>query len=269
MSKSWAHAGRKAGVEIRTSASPEQVWVSWTEPSRISQWFADEAEGRAVAGGSIRWRFLDFDLDARAEVLEAIPDRRFVLATPGSKGAGGHIIQIEIDQVDGKTRMQLVESGFPEGEGGEDQFQSAVSGWRITGSILRLYLDRFFGMKKTSKLLMKPTKADYGKIYEYFTRPEKLATWIGELTQVGEARPYRLRLEAGGELTGRFLAVTPREILLGADQLDGTVEFKAFPKGDGRAIGVRILSWRMTPEQMTDLSGVMLSALNRLSEEVG
>jgi uncharacterized protein YndB with AHSA1/START domain len=269
MTREWAHAGRKVSVEIRTAASAEQVWLSWAEPSRVTQWFVDQAEGRAIVGESIRWRFTDLDLDLRMDVLEAIPDRRLVLATPAVKGNLPRILEIDVDQADGKTRMQLTESGFAEGEAGEDVYQSVVSGWRITSSILRLYLERYFGMKKSNKLLMKPTKAAYAKIFEYFTTPEKVSAWIGELTQVGEARPYRLRLEAGGELTGRFLAVTDRELLLGADQIDGTVEFRAFPKGDGRAIGVRLLSWRLTPEQMTDLSAVMLSALNRLGEEVG
>jgi uncharacterized protein YndB with AHSA1/START domain len=254
---------------MRTIATPEQVWTSFADPARVVQWFADDASGRPIAGESMRWRFADLDLEVTGQVLEAIPDRRLVLAFPATKGAAARVLEIEIDQVDGKTRMQLVESGLPEGEAGEDVYQSVVSGWRTGTAILRLYLERFFGMRKTQKLLMKPTKADYAKIFEYFTRTEKVSTWIGDMTQVDEARPYRLRLEAGGELTGRFLAVTDREVLLGADQLDGVVELKAFPKGDGRAIGVRLLSWRLTPEQMTDLSAVMLSALNRLSDEVG
>jgi uncharacterized protein YndB with AHSA1/START domain len=270
MSRNWSHAGRKVSVEMRTSASLEQVWMSFADPAKIVQWFADEAEGKAIAGGWLRMRFVDFDMDGKADVLEAIPDRRLVLSIPSHvRGGAPRVLEVEIDQVEGKTRMQLVESGFPEKEAGEDWYQSVLSGWKISTAVLRLYLERYFGMRKTSKLLMKPTKADYAKILEYFTRPEKVASWIGDMTQVREGGPYRLRLEAGGELTGRFLALTDRELLLGADQLDGTVELKAFPKGDGRAIGIRMLSWRLTPEQMTDLSAVMLSALNRLSDEVG
>ncbi len=268
MSKNWSHAGRKVEMELRSAATAEQVWLAWADPAHVTQWFADEAEGRAVAGETLRWRFADHDLDLRYDVLEAIPDRRLVLSRPQKTGPL-RVLEIEIDQADGKTRMRMVESGFAEGEAAEDTYQAALSGWRISLAILRLYLERFFGMKKMSKMVMKPTKAEYAKILEYFTKPEKLATWIGEMTQIAEARPYRLRLEAGGELTGRFLALTHRELLLGADQIDGTVGFRAFPKGDGRAIGVRFLSWRLTPEQMADLSGVMLSALNRLGEEVG
>jgi uncharacterized protein YndB with AHSA1/START domain len=270
MSRNWSHAGRKVSVDVRTIASPEQVWTSFAEPARLVQWFADEAEGKAVPGGWLRMRFNDLELEQKAEVLESIPDRRLVLSIPPHVKSGpARVLELEIDQAEGKTRLSLVESGFPEGEAGEDRVQSAASGWKIATAQLRLYLERFFGMRKTSKLLMKPTKADYAKILECFTQPERVSTWIGDMTAVAEGRPYRLRLEAGGELTGRFLAVTNRELLLGADQIDGTVELKAFPRGDGRAIGVRLLSWRLTPEQMTDLSAVMLSALNRLSEEVG
>src|SRR5688572_8013248 len=127
MSKNWSHAGRKVSIELRTTASAEQVWTSFADPARIVQWFADEADGKAAAGGWLRWRFHDFEIESKADVLEAIPDRRLVLSIP-VKGGSPRVLQVEIDQADGKTRMQLTESGFPEGEAGEDVYQSVVSG---------------------------------------------------------------------------------------------------------------------------------------------
>ena len=53
MSKNWSHAGRKVSMEVRTTASPEQVWTSFADPARVVQWFVDEADGKAVAGDKV------------------------------------------------------------------------------------------------------------------------------------------------------------------------------------------------------------------------
>lgn len=268
--RDWTHAGRRVTVELQTTATTDQVWLAWSDPARISQWFVDEASGMCVAKEKVKWRFADFDLLVSFDVLEAVPERRLVLrAAPPGEGKLPRVLEIDIEPIDGKAKLKLVESGHPEGPEGEDAYQATVSGWTIATATLRLYLERFFGHDKRTRLVMRPTKAPYERIWEYFVNPERVGTWIGDLTQVGEARPYRLRLESGGELTGRFLAVTGREILLGADQIDGTLELKAFPKGDGHAIGLRALSWRLDDEQMTELAGVLMSALNRLGQELG
>ena len=35
--------GRRIEAEIRTTATPEEVWKAWTDPSGISSWFTDDA----------------------------------------------------------------------------------------------------------------------------------------------------------------------------------------------------------------------------------
>lgn len=268
--REWTHVGRAVTVEMQTTATTDQLWLAWSDPQRIRQWFVDDASGACVVKEKVQWRFSDFDFLITYDVLEAVPERRLVLRAPSPDGkAPPRTLELDIEPVDGKAKLKLVDSGYPEGTEGDDVYESAVSGWQIATATLRLYLERFFGHDKRTRLVMRPTKAPYEKIMEYFSNPERVGTWIGELTQVAEARPYRLRLESGGELTGRYLAVTKREILLGADQLDGTLELKAFPKGDGRAVGLRALSWRLDDDQMTELAGVLLSALNRLSQELG
>lgn len=254
---------RIARAEIDTTASPEQVWLAFTDPSRVIQWLVDQASGHPVPKDRIEWRFGHRDRIVSHEVREAVPERRLVLAS-----SEGRVLAIHVDVVDGRTRVAVAESGFPEGPDGDEALAAAASGWTVTLAILRLYVERFFGMPRTARFLSRPTKAGREKVWEYFSNPVKVDAWIGDLTQVQKARPYRLRLESGGELTGRFLAVTDRELLLGADQIDGAVLFTQLTARESRAIAIEVVSWRLTAEQMNDLGGVMLSALTRLGQEL-
>ena len=50
MKEKLQHQGRSMELEIRTTASPDEVWNAWADPSKIAQWFVDRAEGWAHKG---------------------------------------------------------------------------------------------------------------------------------------------------------------------------------------------------------------------------
>ena len=55
--KPLEHHGRIFEAEIRTTATPEQVYEAWADPTKIAQWFVDKAEGKAERGATITWFF--------------------------------------------------------------------------------------------------------------------------------------------------------------------------------------------------------------------
>ena len=90
--------------EIVFPESPEEVWEALTEPERLEEWFATEAELDAQAGGAGVFRWGDGD-ERRATVREATERERLVLDWDD----GGQVV-IELDEVDSGTRLRVVES---------------------------------------------------------------------------------------------------------------------------------------------------------------
>jgi uncharacterized protein YndB with AHSA1/START domain len=72
------HEGRQIRAQVRTRATPQQVWDAWTDPEKIAHWFVDRASGKPVVGSIFTWVFEKFGYE--------IPDALRVLA--GRLGAG-------------------------------------------------------------------------------------------------------------------------------------------------------------------------------------
>jgi uncharacterized protein YndB with AHSA1/START domain len=90
--------------EIVVPESPDEVWQALTEPDRLEQWFATEAELDARPGGAGVFRWGDGD-ERRAVVREAEEAERLVLDWDD----GGETA-IELEEVGDGTRIRVVES---------------------------------------------------------------------------------------------------------------------------------------------------------------
>src|SRR5436190_21944914 len=64
--------------EVVFPASPDEVWEALTEPERLEEWFATEAELDARPGGAGVFLWGDGE-ERRATVREAEPEERLVL----------------------------------------------------------------------------------------------------------------------------------------------------------------------------------------------
>ena len=90
--------------EIVFPASPAEVWEALTEPGRLEEWFANEAELDAQPGGEGRFRWGDGE-ERRAVVREAEPEERLVLDWEDE----GEVV-LELEEVEGGTRVRVVET---------------------------------------------------------------------------------------------------------------------------------------------------------------
>jgi uncharacterized protein YndB with AHSA1/START domain len=91
--------------EIVFPESPDEVWAALTEPERLEEWFATEVSLDARPGGEGVFRWGDGD-ERRATVREASEGERLVLDW---EDGGGEVV-LELEEVDGGTRLRVVES---------------------------------------------------------------------------------------------------------------------------------------------------------------
>jgi uncharacterized protein YndB with AHSA1/START domain len=90
--------------EVVFPADPAEVWEALTEPERLEEWFATEVELDPRPGGEGVFRWGDGD-ERRATVREVEPEQRLVLDWDD----GGEVV-VELEQVDGGTRVHVVET---------------------------------------------------------------------------------------------------------------------------------------------------------------
>jgi uncharacterized protein YndB with AHSA1/START domain len=99
-------ADRVVREEMRTSASPEDVYGAFADPERLAQWFVDRARGEARVGETMTWEWEAFSMEAPYEVVEADPARRLVLRAPADVAPPG-VIEITIRSEKGQTVLTV------------------------------------------------------------------------------------------------------------------------------------------------------------------
>lgn len=254
-------------AEMRTSATPEQLWQAWTNPERLSEWFTDDARGDVQPGGTYTWIFEQFG-EMPYRVVEVVEGERLVLGP--APGAPPFVLEITIEHRGGETVLRLVNSGFDAGADFDEEYDGIVSGWRMALGVLRHYVEHQFGKPRTGFLVMRPAAFEYARALGYFTEPDRLARWLTTEGGVGpEGSPVRLSLRGGRTLTGEVLVATERELTLTWKEINGVLELKAFAAGPaGRMLCVRGCGWELPREAARAIQGSLEASLNRLVQEM-
>jgi uncharacterized protein YndB with AHSA1/START domain len=94
-------------------APRDDVWAAITEPEQIGKWFGTEAKLDLRPGGEgvLRWD----EIEVRVTVEEVSPPSRFSYRwEPSNTPSGGPttLVEFELEEIEGGTRLSLVESGF-------------------------------------------------------------------------------------------------------------------------------------------------------------
>ncbi|MHB8469753.1 MAG: SRPBCC family protein [Gaiellaceae bacterium] len=90
--------------EVVFPASADEVWAALTEPELLEEWFANEVELDARAGGAGVFRWDDGE-ERRAVVREAVPGERLVLDWDDDGS-----VAIELRELDEGTSVHVVET---------------------------------------------------------------------------------------------------------------------------------------------------------------
>ena len=191
---------------LRTTATPEQVWEAWANPEHIARWFADSAEGEAVAGKQLVHHFREFG-SCSYKVLESEPPN--YLKLEGTMLVP-FVQEIRIEKDRGDTLLRLIHSGFgADAEWGEE-YAGIDSGWKMALAVLKHYLENFYGRSRTSFLITEPSHFKYSEVIPFYREENRLKQWLSNGGSIGETgEPYRLQLQSGTSLTGRVLAFPP------------------------------------------------------------
>jgi uncharacterized protein YndB with AHSA1/START domain len=94
--------------EVTLPVPLEEAWEALTEPARLEEWFADEAELEAVPGGDAHFRWED-EGARRAVVEEVEAGRRLAFRWLDE---GSTRVEFTLEPVHDGTRLRVVESGF-------------------------------------------------------------------------------------------------------------------------------------------------------------
>ena len=269
------HRGRQIVVEMRTRATPEQVYDAWADPEKIAHWFVDAAKvntesGKAEPGSIFTWIFEKFGYEIPYEVVAAEPGRRFALGGEHPK-SGPFLLEVKIAREGGETVVTLVNSGFLDGSEWDEEYQGIVSGWTNGLAVLKHYLENYPGRRKTSILVMQPAACELRSLRPFYTTAEGLDRWLTTSSSIGKnvGASCSLRLHGGDSLTGAVLSRTLWESALSWEELDGVLELKGFRFGPaGPVVAARLLSWNITPERAAAIEKKLQEALGRLAGAV-
>jgi uncharacterized protein YndB with AHSA1/START domain len=262
-------------LEMRTSATPQQVYEAWADPVKLSQWFTDNARGEAKPGSTMYWIFEKFAYEIPYEVVDAVPGKLFALGGE-LPGRPPFLLEIVIEQGEGEgeTVMRLVNSGFLEGGKWDEEYEGVSSGWEMSLALLRYYLERHFGQPKRSFLAIEPAQFSLGEILRWYTEAELLGEWLAldangvqTPSEVGER--VRIPLPSGRTIEGETLAVTGREVAFSWSAEDVVLELKAFMMGPNPVVSVRGTAWRVDADRLAAIEREMEAALKRLAGRLG
>lgn len=102
---------------VDISAPIEKVWATITEPDLISQWFGDATEFEAIEGGT---GFFGWNAHGKFRVVveQVNPPHTLVYrwahreADTEPTSRNSTVVRFELSEIDGGTRLGLLETGF-------------------------------------------------------------------------------------------------------------------------------------------------------------
>jgi len=264
------HQGRTMEFEIRTSATPEQAWRAWADPSKIPQWFADAARGEAKVGETMTWIFEKFGYEIPYQVVAVDENKQFALGGQ-LPGRPPFLLEVIIERDAGETVIRIVNSGFLHGGSWDDEYEGVASGWEMSLGLLKYYLEHHYGEPKRTFLVLQPASYDADAVRQWFIEPARLTQWLARGGAALEAPDtvgarVRLPLAEGSVIEGHTLAITRSEVAMSWPSERCVVELKAFKLGPQQMIGIRGTTWGTAPERVSQIErecGVALEGLAR------
>lgn len=260
------HRGRRVADEVRIAAPADHVWEAWADPEKLAHWFVDAARGTVEPHGEYVWTWEGFGTNT-LRVVAVEPGRRLVLGMTPAPGGLGALLEITIAHQGGETVVRLVNSGFGEGAEWDNEVEDVTSGWHMALALLRRYVERHFGRPPVRALALRTARVTERELQPLYFTAAGLAQWLaqpgGTMGAAGE--PCRLTFGSGRPLTGSVLAVTPRELTLGWDEIGGALELKTFHTREGRAVCLRCLAWDASRAEVDAIGRELEDALDRLT----
>ena len=264
------HQGRAMQIEMRTSADPMNVWSAWADPGKISQWFADRAEGWAHKGAEVTWMFDEFGYRIPYHVVESIPGKCLMLGGQ-IPGRPPFLLEVAIRREAGETVVKLVNSGFLEGGSFDEEYEGVLSGWTLALAMLKYYVEEHYGESKQTILVTREAAFDFDKLIAWHTEPELMNKWLTQSVDgtLREGEPYHFVLQNGTPVDGIVAKMSKRELANIWPEQSAFVELKGWTAGTKKILAIRITCWNPEEGFMEHARNETAAALDRLAAAMG
>ena len=140
--------------ETTIAAPVERVWALLTEAEHVGTWFCDAgAEIDLRPGGEMVMRWAEHGI-GRARIVDLDPPRRFSYRWAAIREHWGEepddgnstLVEFTLDRDGDGTRLRVVESGFDELDGTDEQRREAhegnTEGWEVQLGNVKNYAER-------------------------------------------------------------------------------------------------------------------------------
>ena len=245
------HHGRIIDTSVRIDTSPHRAWRAWADPQHIANWFVDRAEGVARPGEVMTWFFDTFNYRQPVPIVEAEPDKTFVIGSGDHPGPQGlpYLMEITISQESGETVVHLVNSGFSHDAAFDDEFEGVVSGWDMALATMKYWLEHHGDSRRRHRIVIRPAEYSYDALRPLFRESGVRNHWLKPL------------LTADADV----LADTGREVLLAWPQREAVLGLKAFRMGPQPVVALDFSTWSADLD-MSRLEGELEAAVTRLTD---
>jgi uncharacterized protein YndB with AHSA1/START domain len=245
------HHGRVIDTSIDIRTSPHRAWLAWADPEHIANWFVDRAEGVAAPGEMMTWVFDTFNYRQPVPIVEAEPDRTFVVGSGDQPGPQGlpYLMEITITREGGSTTIRLVNSGFSPDAKFDDEFEGVVSGWKGALAAMKYWLENYPDARRTHRIVIEPAAYTFAALGPLFHTIEGRRRWLPPLL----------------DDHATVLADTGREVLMAWPEREAVLGLKAFRMGPQPMLALDFSTWAATPDDVETTVTDLRAALARLT----
>jgi uncharacterized protein YndB with AHSA1/START domain len=243
------HHGRVIDTSIRLNASPMQTWEAWADPQQIANWFVDRAEGKAEAGGTMKWFFDAFNFALDVPIVEAEPGRTFVTGGGPNPGPDGlpYLMEITIEKDGDQTVMNLVNSGFSEDPKKDGSFNDTRSGWVCALATMKVWLERYPSLTRKRTILMRPAAHQPARLHALYATTDGRRQWLAPDVPAD----------------GGVIADSGTEVLLDWPSERAVLGLKSFGMGPQQMVALDLSVWSESVAGSSGASADREAALNR------
>ena len=133
-----------------------EVFEAVADPAKLSGYFTTGgARGRLVTGATVTWDFADFPGAFPVEVVEVVENARIVLRWGDNQSGadGGERIRTEVtmtftDTGDGRTLVEISESGWRDTQAGLDASYGNCMGWSQMLCAMKAWVERGINLRE-------------------------------------------------------------------------------------------------------------------------
>ena len=137
----------------RVAKPVAEVFEAVVDPASLSAFFTTGgAVGRLEKGATVTWDFADFPGAFPVQVVEVVTPEKIVLRWPSNEaGASGQETEVTMvfsDTGDGRTLVEISESGWGNNQSGLKASYGSCMGWAQMVCALKLWVERKINLRE-------------------------------------------------------------------------------------------------------------------------